>query len=142
MEEVDLGVGSINDKTNSKKTIIISVVIAISVVFAIIAIFIGLGVSEESSQSFEISGVEITKEYNEYLGWDCEITGMIKNVSGRNYDYISVEYGIYDSNGLKIGSAYDNLSGLAKGETWRFKATSYFSDAEPITYKLIEITKW
>ena len=142
MEEINLGVGNIKEKTKSKSIIIISVISAIVIIVALIVIFAGVSGSEESSESFQLSNVEMTKEYSEYLGWDCEITGMIKNVSGKNYDYISVEFGIYDANGLKIGSAYDNLSGLTKDETWSFKATSYFSDSEPISYKLVEITKW
>ena len=142
MEEVDLGVGNIQEKTKNKKTAIIAVVIAIVIIVAIIAVIAGSASSENSSEPFQLSNVEMTKEYSEYLGWDSEITGMLKNVSGRNYDYISIEFGIYDANGSKIGSAYDNLSGLAKGEVWSFKATSYFSDAEPVSYKLVEITKW
>lgn len=48
------------------------------------------------------------------------ITGTL--VADKDYEYLQIDIPTYDSNGNKTGSAFANVSNLAKGETWRFEA--------------------
>lgn len=48
------------------------------------------------------------------------ITGTL--VADKDYEYLQIDIPTYDSNGNKTGSAFANVSNLAKGETWKFEA--------------------
>ena len=50
------------------------------------------------------------------------ISGTVVNGSQKNYEYVQIEFGLYNDSGAKIGTALDNLSGLASGERWRYEA--------------------
>jgi hypothetical protein len=50
------------------------------------------------------------------------ISGTVVNESSTNYDYVQIEFGLYGESGAKVGTALDNLSGLASGERWRYEA--------------------
>lgn len=82
-------------------------------------------------------------EYNSYLGYSAEISGVIKNNSFGLYDYVQVEFVVYDENGNNLGTALDNMNNLGAGETWRFNASLFsFPNARPASFKLVEITYW
>lgn len=90
-----------------------------------------------------INGPTMSVEYTEYLGYSAEIHGTLKNNSSRSYDYVSIEFSVYDSNGNNLGTAIDNVNNIGAGESWVFSATLFsFPSSRPTSYKLIEITAW
>lgn len=68
------------------------------------------------------------------------ITGAIGNGSLNNYSYVAINFTIRDKNGLKIGDAFDNISGLKSGDAWRFEATGYAKGAASFEFE--SITAW
>lgn len=64
--------------------------------------------------------VEITQIY--YDGFSTHIKGTVKANSDIYDDFIFINISIYDENGYKVGTAYDDCSGIKKGETWGFDA--------------------
>ena len=86
---------------------------------------------------------KIYVEYNEYLGYSAEIKGKLKNTSMRDYDYVSVEFSVYDKNGNNLGTALDNINNLRVGDTWNFSANLFsFPSSKPTRFELIEVTMW
>lgn len=67
------------------------------------------------------------------------ITGTL--VANKDYDYLQIEIPTYDSNGNKVGSALANISGLEKGETWRFEAVD-LNGASNFKIEKAEVTGW
>ena len=64
--------------------------------------------------------VKITQIY--YDGFSTHVKGTVKANSNTHNDFIFINISIYDENGYKVGTAYDNCSGIKKGETWGFDA--------------------
>lgn len=59
--------------------------------------------------------------------WDTdsgEIIGVIKNVSGKTKEYVSISFNLYDYNGYRIGSAGDFIFDLGDGYSWKFEANT------------------
>ncbi|MBR2869846.1 MAG: FxLYD domain-containing protein [Clostridia bacterium] len=82
-------------------------------------------------------------DYNSYLGYSAEIRGVIKNTSSNDYDYVEIEYTVYDQKGNNIGTALANVNNLGAGETWSFTATLLdFPSSAPESFKLKDITAW
>ena len=50
------------------------------------------------------------------------IVGTIKNISGKTYSYVSIEFNLYDSSGNQIDTAIDFISNFKSGNTWKFEA--------------------
>ena len=67
---------------------------------------------------YEVTGAS----RNTTLGYGS-IKGTVLNNSGKDISYASIEFGLYDSNGVKHASCYDNISNLAKDAKWGFDAT-------------------
>ena len=84
----------------------------------------------------------MTVDYDDYLGWSVEITGTLKNTSGQDLSYANIEFTLYDADGVTIDTAYDYISGIREGETWRFKATNLWVDEKPVSFSLLEIDCW
>jgi hypothetical protein len=55
------------------------------------------------------------------------VTGTIRNTSGRQRFGIKVEFGLFDTNDTRIGSATDYQSELDPHAEWRFKALAMAS---------------
>jgi hypothetical protein len=64
--------------------------------------------------------VKITQIY--YDGFSTHVKGTVKANSNTYDDFIFINISIYDENGYKVGTAYDECSGIKKGETWGFDA--------------------
>jgi len=69
------------------------------------------------------------------------IVGYLKNNTDRSYNYVQISFSLYDKNGNKVGSAFDNTNGLGPRETWKFKAL-VMNDQEVESYKVEDITAW
>lgn len=90
-----------------------------------------------------ITDTQMTIDYHEYTGnYYCEITGKAKNVSGKDLSYVSIDFSIYDEEGINLGTATDLIQNLAADETYRFTAILYSASAEPKTFKLVKQTGW
>ena len=51
-----------------------------------------------------------------------EITGSIRNNTGKKYSYVQAVFVLLDNDGNQVGSATANINGLEPGRTWKFKA--------------------
>lgn len=147
MEEIKLDISSQNKNESgiNNKTIIF--IVLGSVFFCILlAVIIVLSVDGGSNSGtvakVEVVSSEMTYDYSEYLGYDVEVNGTIKNNTSKEYSYVQVTFSIYDASGNNLGTVIDNINYLGAGETWNFSATLLYTDSRPASYKLKEITKW
>jgi uncharacterized protein (UPF0212 family) len=70
-----------------------------------------------------------------------EITGQATNESDQDYEYVQLEFGLYNSADTKVGDALANTSGLPAGQRWRFEAVGTYSDTTS-TFRLEDITAY
>lgn len=68
------------------------------------------------------------------------ITGVVQNNSGKDYDYLQITFTIYDEQGNVIDSAFANVNNVKAGGTWRFEAM--FFEEGAASWELDEITGW
>lgn len=139
MEKIEVS----NDKPKKKYSTLIFAVIAF--IFSItICLVVFLGDEDNApKEKLSITNVEIVTEYNEYLGYSAKITGIAKNITKKDFSYVSVEFAVYDASGNNLGTAIDNVNNILAGDTWRFEATLFeFPSTEPVSFKLIEVTAW
>lgn len=50
------------------------------------------------------------------------IEGVFHNTTGQKISYMQISFGLYDSEGNKVGNAFDNITDLRPGDSWKFKA--------------------
>ena len=125
---------------------IVSVLVAVLLMFCLVSCgstggdISGDGVFEDDLTL--VGEPVMTVDYDEYLGWSVEITGALKNTSGNDLSYADIEFVLYDASGVAVDTAYDYISGIKEGDTWRFKATSLWIDEKPVRFALLEIDCW
>ena len=68
------------------------------------------------------------------------INGYIKNDTGKDYDYVQIEFTSYDADGNTLGTCNDYQSGLENGGRWSFKASCIDSPNKIAKVELKEIT--
>lgn len=142
MEEINLGLDQNNNENHNKKKVWIIIVSVLVIAFLIFGL-VNLGSKEVNKKELEISGITMSVEYNQYLGYSAIIKGTAKNVSGKNLSYASVEFSVYDANGNNLGTAIDNINNLTNGDTWVFEANLFdFPNSKPVSYKLVDIVAW
>ncbi len=155
MEELNINNESVNEasrmKNNSPRNIIIGIICAVFFIAVIIAIASSGNDSSNNNsststttQKVEVINLSMTTTYKSYMdGYDCEITGIVRNNTKKSYSYVSVSISIYDANGIIIGSAYESMSDLGAGESWSFSTSSYdYPSNQPVSCKVKEITYW
>lgn len=76
--------------------------------------------SNFNKSNFELVG-DLTTTTSPY-GYNRFIEGVVWNNSHKKATYVQITFNLYDSNGNKVGTAIDNISGLESGGTWKFKA--------------------
>lgn len=70
------------------------------------------------------------------------IKGDLTNNTDSNFEYVSVEYVLYDKDGKQIDTAVDYTNGLKAGGTWSFEA-AILEDADKVdSYELYDVTYW
>ena len=79
-------------------------------------------------------------DYKSYWGYSAEIKGKLTNISNKAFSYISVTFAIFDENGNQIETALDNMNYLQAGNSWMFTATMLWTELEPKSCKLVDIT--
>ena len=127
-------------KANRTKLAIIFVVALFISLFVALVVFLN---NETQNPKLEVSQTTLSVEYNEYLGYSATVKGMAKNVSNRDFSYVSIEFSIYDSSGNNLGTALANINNLSKGDSWQFEAHLFsFPSSMPVSYRLVEITTW
>lgn len=67
------------------------------------------------------------------------IEGIIRNNTGSDKSYLQIEFTLYDTNGDRTDSAWDNITNLKNGDTWHFKA---YTPGKGGTFKFAELTGW
>ena len=70
----------------------------------------------------------------------AQVNGYIKNDTGKDYEYVQVEFTSYDADGNTLGTCVDNQSGLKDGGRWAFKASCIDSPDKVAKVELKEIT--
>jgi hypothetical protein len=90
------------------------------------------GIVIENNPIFNVS-------YNSFLGWQSQISGKCKNVSGQDISYINIKFGFYNELGNLIDTTWCYSTYLGKGETWEFASTMY-TDIKPESCKILQIT--
>lgn len=69
------------------------------------------------------------------------VSGKIKNTSGKYYESVSLKLSLYDSNGRFVKSGGRKLYRMAPGETWLFKVGMIrFCDGKEGRKFLVEVT--
>lgn len=81
---------------------------------------------------------DVSAEADEYT---LTITGEVVNVGDEDYDYIQLNFGLFNDREQKVGTAFANISNLAAGQTWRFEAFGSPSE-RAATFRLEEITAY
>lgn len=97
-----------------------------------------------AEESFELVGeISGDVEYVSYLGYSCELSGILRNKSNYSYSYVSIEFSLYDADGNNLGTALASVNNIGPGETWRFTATLLsYPSTEPVSYKVANIYGW
>lgn len=99
--------------------------------------------SSNSSRYEFIGELDMSVDYDDYLGYSVAIKGKLKNTSIREFSYVSVTFAIYDVEGNQIITALDNTNYLQAGSTWSFNAqTLGWTDTQPKSCKLVEVDAW
>ena len=74
-------------------------------------------------------------------GFSYYIEGELVNNKSRKYSYVQIEFNLYDSNGVQLGSAIANINNLEANGTWKFKAIDLCGNSESIkSYKVVDVT--
>lgn len=97
-----------------------------------------------STESYEIvDGPTLQVEYTQYLGYTATVIGCLENKTSIEYSYASITFGLFDKNGVQIGTALDNINYLQPNGRWSFKAVSLGAfDVKPVSAKLVNIDMW
>lgn len=72
--------------------------------------------------------------------YSSTVTGTITNESGSAKRYVQVSFGLYDSSGALLGTALANVSNLASGTDWKYKAVGFVPNFERC--KLEDVTAY
>ena len=81
-------------------------------------------------------------DYSQYLGYSAYVDGVLRNDSGSDWDYVQIEFSIYDQNGRNLGTALDNANNISAGDTWQFEAFLFDAKNMPYSFKLKEVSAW
>ena len=100
------------------------------------------------NNSSSLSGLSATSgsyscsySYGYYEGY-CQC--IVTNKSNYTYTYVSIEFGLYDSNGYLLDTALDTTTNLSSNETWNVAAYYMFSSnkGKPASAKIIKLNGW
>ena len=120
-----------------KKRILVSLyacILACFIIFSSVGCF-------EDKRNFEIVGkCRLWVEYSEGKGYACGVNGEIKNKSSETFDFVSVEFTLYDAQGKDVGTAIATFHEFEGEESKEFLAVLIgFASTEPVSFKLKEI---
>lgn len=148
MEEFNLDVDKEAQKKKADKKMLYVSIGVVAIIIFVIVLIVCITPSGSTSGGGIVTKIDVQSQtlqssYTEYLGYSAKVVGVAKNVTSRNFSYVSLEFSVYDSSGNNIGTAWANINNLSAGDTWRYEATLIgFSDTKPISIKLIDITAY
>lgn len=128
------------------------VVIVILVIGVIGALAGGDDTSSEKDTDSKDSQTTTTTEKKELTleeGWTGSldeygafyyVNGYIKNDTGKDYEYVQVDFTSYDADGNTLGTCTDFQSGLKNGGRWAFQASCIDNPDKIAKVELKEIT--
>ena len=70
--------------------------------------------------------------------YSFEVVYEVTNDSDVAFDYIEVEYSMYDANGTKLGGSFTNITDIAPGQKFRVELNLY--EEGTTTYKIDKIS--
>lgn len=99
--------------------------------FALMIVFAVIDTANDIEQDLSINKTAAfyNEEYQTYT-----VTGIMQNISNYDYEYVTIEYTLYDIEGNIIGVAEDYIDELDEKEKWRFSAEYYGINAKEISY--------
>lgn len=71
---------------------------------------------------------EITELAVDESGYSPVATGVLKNNTNKDLNYVQIQFAVKDADGNKLGDALANVSSLKAGGTWKFKAQSFVTE--------------
>ena len=128
----------------SDKSRKIGIIIFWSIVLLVMIISIVLHEKNRETSEYYIPELsyEITDTYYDELSIYYHIDGIVTNNTDKKYSYIQINFSCYDSDGINLGSAMDNMNNLEANERWKFSAMSLFQSKDIDHCDIKEITKW
>ena len=123
---------------------ILSIILVLSTIIGLTGCFADIDDDDETSSRYElVEKVNMTVDYEDYLGYSVEIKGKLKNTTKKEFSYVSVTFAIYDADGNQIDTAMDSMNYLQSNAVWSFTAEMFgWSDVEPKSCKLVEVNAW
>ena len=73
-----------------------------------------------------------TKGYYDEKTDNFYIIGTLTNNSSDDYDYVTINYHVFDKDGNILGNATDSIDNLGKGKSWKFKVVYENVDAKEV----------
>lgn len=73
-----------------------------------------------------------TKGYYDEKTDNFYIIGTLTNNSSDDYDYVTINYHVFDKDGNILGNATDSIDNLEKGKSWKFKVVYENVDAKEV----------
>ena len=106
-----------------------------------------LVIPEEPDSEVEVIVPESEEDFIFLEGPECvfgefnhSMTGVLKNNSNKDFDYVQLSFSLFDANGNVVDTAFTNVTNLKAGRTWKFEAM-FFED-NVASWELDEITGW
>lgn len=117
---------------------------AASVLLAIVmSVMCAVALEKATEDLFSAPGVEVV-EYELTAGSGLlagkSVVGTAVNNSDEDYSYLTIEFNLYDSDGVLVGNTSDRIQNFSPGDTWRFEASVY--DAEVDSAEVSDISGW
>lgn len=94
--------------------------------------------TSSSSTKPDIELISDTTESNDFAWY---ITGTVKNNTTKEYEFVHIEYILYDDTGAQVGTTTAGINNLEANGILRFK-TTYITEKNATKYKLKEISKY
>lgn len=73
-----------------------------------------------------------TKGYYDEKTDNFYIIGTLTNNSSDDYDYVTINYHVFDKDDNILGNATDSIDDLEKGKSWKFKVVYQNVDAKEV----------
>ena len=123
---------------------VFNIVLTILILVSLSGCFDLIDDTDSNSSRYELVGeLNMSVDYNSYFGYSVSIKGKLKNISSKEFTYVSVTFAIYDKDGNQIETALDNMNYLQSGSTWTFDATMLgWTDVQPKSCKLVNVQVW
>lgn len=97
------------------------------------------GPSTSESSGADVEDLELLDYTTTTEGYVRYVIGHIKNNSAKTYSYVQVDINTYAGD-TQVGSSLANVTNLAAGDTWEFKAVILEDNAD--SFRIVNISGW